>query len=115
MPLRLDHVTNAPKSGRPLLSQEICDEVLKIVTKNLITRMYSCLRIAEEVSKSLGKEDIVSISTVYRILKKNGYESYKPTVKSGLTQTIKDTRQAWCLAHRNIDWKTVVFTDETSV
>jgi hypothetical protein len=80
--------------------------------------MYSCLRIAEEVSKSLGKkenEEIISASTIYQILKKNGYNSYKPTVKPGLTQTMKDTRLVWCIAHKDIDWKMVVFTDETSV
>jgi hypothetical protein len=85
MPLCLRHVTDASKSGRPPLLQEICDEVLKVVTKNSTTRMYSCLRIAKEVSKNLGKEDIVSASTVYRILKKNRYGNYKPTIKPGLT------------------------------
>ena len=115
MPLSLEHVTDASKLGRPLLSQEICDEVLKVVTKNSTIRMYSCLRITKEVSKNLGKEDIVSASTVYHILKKNGYGNYKLTIKLGLIQIIKDTRLAWCLVHRYIDWKTVVFTDETSV
>jgi len=85
MPLYLRHMTDASKSGRPLLSQEICDKVLKVVTKNSTTRMYSCLWITKEVSKNLGKEDIVSTSTVYRILKKNRYENYKPTIKPGLT------------------------------
>jgi hypothetical protein len=47
--------------------------------------MYSCLRITEEVSKNLGKEDIVSASSVYQILKKNRYGNYKPIVKPGLT------------------------------
>jgi hypothetical protein len=115
MPLLLEHVTDALKSGRPPLSQEVCDEVLKVVTKNSTTRMYSCQKIAEVVSENLGKEDIVSATSVYRILKKNGYGNYKPTVKPGLTQKMKDERLAWCLAHRHIDWKLVVFTDETSV
>jgi hypothetical protein len=47
--------------------------------------MYSCLWISEEVGKRLRKEDIVSASIVYRILKKNRYRNYKPTVKLGLT------------------------------
>jgi RNA polymerase-interacting CarD/CdnL/TRCF family regulator len=85
MPLYLRHVTDASKLGRPLLSQEICDEVLKVVTKNNTTRIYSCLWIAKEVSKNLGKEDIISASTVYHILKKNRYGNYKPTIKPGLT------------------------------
>jgi hypothetical protein len=65
--------------------------------------MYSCLRITKEVGKRLRKEDIVSASMVYRILKKNRYRSYKPTIKPGLTQTMKDARLAWCLTHRHID------------
>ena len=85
MPLCLRHVTNAFKSGQPLLLQEICDKVLKVVTKNSTTRIYSCLWITKEVSKNLRKEDIISVSTVYYILKKNGYRNYKPTIKPGLT------------------------------
>ena len=61
----LDHVTDALRSGRPPFSQEICDEVLKVVTKNSITRMYSCQKIADVVSENLRKEDIISVSTVY--------------------------------------------------
>jgi hypothetical protein len=114
-PLLLEHVSDAPKSGRPPLSQEICDEVLRVVTKNSTSRMYSCQKIADVVSENLGKEDIISGSTVYRVLKRNGYGNFKPTVKPGLTQKMKDDRLAWCLAHRNVDWKLVVFTDETSV
>jgi hypothetical protein len=68
--------------------------------------MYFCQRIADKVSKNLRKnekEEIVSASTVYCILKKNGYGSYKPTIKPGLTQTMKDTRLAWCITHKDID------------
>ena len=85
MTLCLRLVTDASKSGRPLLSQEICDKVLKVVTKNSTTRIYSCLWITKEVSKNLGKKDIISTSTVYCILKKNGYRNYKLTIKPGLT------------------------------
>ena len=77
--------------------------------------MYSCQTIADVVSMNLGKEDIVSVSLVYHILKKNGYGSYKLTIKSGLTQTMKDAWYEWCLAYKDVNWKTVVFTDETSV
>jgi hypothetical protein len=102
-PVLLHHVIDAPKSGRPPLSQEICDEVLRVVTRNSTTRMYSCQAIADEVSKNLEKEDIISASTVYRVLKKNGYDSYKPTVKPGLTKTMKEIRYQWCLEHRDTD------------
>ena len=93
-PLLLEHVSDALKSGRPSLSQEICDEVLTVVTKNSTSRMYSCQKITDVVSENLGKEDIISGSTVYRVLKRNGYGNFKPTVKLGLTQKIKDDRLA---------------------
>jgi Transposase/Homeodomain-like domain len=99
----MDHVTDAPRSGRPPLSQEICDEVIKVVTKNSTTRMYSCQNIADVVSENLGKDDIISASTVYRVLKKNGYGTYKPTVKPGLTKAMKEARYTWCLAHKDIN------------
>jgi hypothetical protein len=54
--------------------------------------MYSCQAIVDKVSKNLEKEDIISISTVYQVLKKNRYGSYKLTVKPGLTKTIKEIR-----------------------
>ena len=90
----MDHVIDAPRSGKPPLSQEICDEVIKVVTKNSTTRMYSCQQIANVVSKNLGKDDIISASTVYHVLKKNGYRTYKPTIKPGLTKAIKEARYA---------------------
>ena len=89
--------------------------MIKVVIKNSTTRMYSCQNIADIVSENLGKDDIISASTVYRVLKKNDYGTYKPTVKPRLTKAMKEARYAWCLAHKDIDWKTVVFTDETSV
>ena len=84
-PLLIEHVSDAPKLGRPPLSQEICNKVLKVVTKNSTTRMYSCQKIVDVVSENLGKEDIISMSTVYQVLKRNGYGNYKPTIKPGLT------------------------------
>jgi len=47
--------------------------------------MYSCQKIADVVSENLEKEDIISRSTVYRVLKRNGYSNFKPTIKPGLT------------------------------
>jgi hypothetical protein len=56
--------------------------------------MYSCQQIADIVSKNLRKQDIISISTVYHVLKRNGYGTYKPTIKPGLTKTIKEAHYA---------------------
>jgi hypothetical protein len=102
-PILLDYMTNAPRLGRPPLLQEIYDKVLKVVTKNSSIRIYSCQRITDVVSENLGKEYIILVSTVYYVLKKNSYRTYKPTVKPGLTKTMKEARYIWCLVHKDID------------
>jgi DNA invertase Pin-like site-specific DNA recombinase len=56
--------------------------------------MYSCQQIADVVSENLGKNNIISVSTVYRVLKKNGYGTYKLIVKPGLIKAIKEARYA---------------------
>jgi hypothetical protein len=81
------------------LTQEIYNKVIKIITKNSITRYYSCSQIVEKVLKNLrGKnpEDLklVSASNIYRILSKNSYSNYKHIIKPGLTKAIKKTRKA---------------------
>ena len=40
-PILMDYVRDAPRSGRPPLSQEICDEVIKVVARNSTSRIYS--------------------------------------------------------------------------
>jgi len=44
------HVEDVPRSGRPKISIEIVDLILKTVTQNSTTRGWSCNRIAHEVS-----------------------------------------------------------------
>jgi hypothetical protein len=99
----MDYIIDALRSGRPPLSQEICDKVIKVITKNSITRIYSYQNITDIVSENLGKDNIISISTVYYMLKKNGYRTYKPTIKPGLIKAIKEARYIWCLAYKDID------------
>jgi hypothetical protein len=65
--------------------------------------MYSCQNIADVVSKNLGKDDIISASTIYQVLKKNSYRTYKPTVKLGLIKAMKEACYVWCLAYKDID------------
>jgi len=65
--------------------------------------MYSCQNITDVVSENLGKDNIISASTVYQVLKKNSYGTYKPTVKPGLTKAMKEARYTWCLAHKDIN------------
>lgn len=87
------------------------------MTKNSITREWSCERIANEVSNTRGIARI-SPRTVYDILTENGYSYYKKTVKPGLKDEDKDARLKWCLDHKDWtleDWKNVIWTDGTSV
>jgi transposase len=115
--VEVEHVEDTPRSGRPKIPQSVVDLILKTVTKNSTTRTWSCNRIAWEVSST---PDISSISgmTVWRVLKENGYSSYKRTVKPGLKDEDKVARLKWCLDHEHWtleDWKNVIWTDETSV
>jgi hypothetical protein len=113
----LKYVVDAPKPGRPKTSPVVVDHILRILTKNSTTRSYSAARLAYEVSSIPGIATI-SASTVYRVLKTEGYSVCKQTVKPGLTMDMKKARLAWCLLHEHWtleDWKNVIFTDETSV
>src|SRR6059058_316153 len=44
--VEIHHVEDAPRSGRPKISQGVIDLILKTVTKNSTTRGWSCNRIA---------------------------------------------------------------------
>ena len=79
------HVEDAPRTGRPSIKPETIELIVKTVTRNSITRGWSCGRIASEVSKTPGAET-VSASTVYRSLRAEGYGVYKRTIKPGLTK-----------------------------
>jgi hypothetical protein len=115
------YVDDLPRSGRPRVSTYITAGILTVLTRNSTTRGYSCRRIAQEVSSNLPGRQFVSASTVCRTLIAEGYRSYKRTVKPGLNQENKDKRLAWCITHSIENgwdlekWKTVIWTDETSV
>jgi len=120
MIVQVDHVSNAPRSGRPGISQEIVDLIIKIVTKNSTIRGWSYARIAQEVYDTEGvtPKEAPSASTIYRTLKKEGYNVYKRTIKPGLNAAQKKARYDWCKKYENWgleEWKNVIFTDETSI
>jgi transposase len=100
------------------MTPEVIEAVTTCVTRNSTTRQYSCSQIAYQVNTKLPAEKQISPSTVYRILKKEGYSQYKQTVKPGLNKAAKKKRLEWYLKHKDWtldDWKNVIFTDETSV
>jgi len=93
------HVEDAPRSGQPKVSQELVDSILKTVTQNSTTQGWSCSRIAFEVS-SLSAIS-VSEKSVWRVLCKHKYFSYKRTVKPGLKLEDKVARLNWCLDYEH--------------
>lgn len=114
--IEVEHVEDAPRTGRPKASSALVEHILETVTRNSTTRQWSCARIAAEVTATPGWES-TSASTVYRVLTDNGYGVFKRTVKPGLREEDKKRRLQWCLDHRWTleEWKNVIFSDETSV
>jgi hypothetical protein len=52
------------------------------------------------------------------MLKKNGFQSVKETVKPGFIEAMKEARLVFCKAYKHWtleDWKKIIWTDETSV
>jgi hypothetical protein len=66
--------------------------VKDIVTKNLITRSWSCGSIMVEVATRLGVKKLICAKSVYKVLKAKKYKSYKQTTKPGLIKEIKHAR-----------------------
>ena len=72
----------------------------------------------EKSAEVLGFEAGISIISILRILKDNGFTSKKPTCKPGLTDAAKQQRLQFCLEHCDWtleDWKRVIWSDETLV
>ena len=80
-------MADAERTSRPPILTKAARYIMQVVTKNSITRGYSCARIAREVKKLGGYS--ITPRTVYKILKDKGYSCYKLTVKPGLNKDIK--------------------------
>lgn len=84
--------------------------LIKQVTKDKNGREKPAARIAFETG--------ISASTALRCLKQMKYHAVKRTIKPGLTPAMRTARYQWCLEHQHCtleDWKTVIWSDETSV
>ena len=81
--------------GRPRISTATALFIIKTMTRNSITRGWSCEMITAEVSRT-PRQQPVSKSTVYNVLSQNGYGVFKRTVKPGLTNEMKAARLKWC-------------------
>jgi hypothetical protein len=98
--IEIEYVDDAPRSRRPKTSTATTLFIIEVVTKNSTTRGWSCARIAQEVSSTCRRQP-VSASTVYRVLKENGYRVFKRIVKPGLQEEDKAARLKWCLEHEH--------------
>jgi transposase len=75
-----EHVVDAPRSGRPSKqTEENKQEVIKKVRRDRYGREKTCAQIASEMNN-------ISEVTVWRILRKAGFNKTKPTRKPGLTE-----------------------------
>jgi len=110
------YIVDAPRSGRPTKQTEATQEaVFAQVRKDRFGREKSCADIAGYLSQE-GIE--ISYTTVWKILKKEGFKKTKPTRKPGLTKQMRKERLKFCLDHQYWsleDWKNVIWSDETSV
>jgi len=62
-----------------------------------------------------GREVVVSSRTVRRRLHELGLEYTAPLLKPLLSVVQQSKRLAWATAHLDMDWRQVVFTDETTI
>jgi hypothetical protein len=99
------------KSGRPSKLNEV--DRRRATQLAAYHREWSALKISKVVN--LRGETSVSPRTIQRHLKKCGFFKLLPTIKPMLTKLMKLKRVRWCheMIRREIDWKKVVFSDES--
>jgi hypothetical protein len=98
MRLENEYLANTERTGRPPISQEAITLIIETVTKNAITRGWSCKKISQEIIR-LGQP--VAPRTVYKILKAEDYASCKLIVKPGLNKIIKEVRRDFCEKYKD--------------
>ena len=114
--IRSEHVEDARRTGRPTKqTEDIKTIIIDKVRRDRYGREKSCADLVGDFS-DLGIS--ISATTIWRILKKAGFNKTKPTRKPGLTKKMMAQRLEWCLKHQDWtleDWKNVIWSDETSV
>ena len=110
------HLEDSPKTSRPTKRTEALQETISTkVRRDRFSREISCTDLAGQISTNTTE---ISATTVYRTLKKLGFNKTKPTRKPGLTKKIRDNRLRWYLDYKDWtlnDWKNVIWSDKTSV
>ena len=88
--LKDEWLQDAPRSGRPTKqTPETTKAIIAKVQQNRYGRERSCADLAGELSQ-MGVD--ISSTTIWRILKRNGYRKTKPTRKPGLTKVMRAER-----------------------
>src|SRR5215468_3189570 len=104
----LDHKC---KSGRNrTLSRKASCTIGQLVRRNKeVTTSTIAAKLRER------KVATVSRWTVWRYLRRQGYQSVIPKRKPMLTDSQRVARLKWALAHRDDDWNKTIYSDETSI
>ncbi|KAI7978398.1 hypothetical protein EIK77_007679 [Talaromyces pinophilus] len=106
-----EHVANKERSGRPkVVTEAIEASIIASITKDRAGR--------EKSAEYLAYEAGISESSVLRLLKSKSFKKFKPTMKPGLTEEMKQARLAFALKHQHWtleDFMNIIWTDETSV
>ncbi len=112
-PVVLDeHVSDAPRPGRPRKQDDYKDKVLEKVRADRYGREMTCTFISAELGNN------ISPMTVWRILRAARMKKTKLTRKPGLTKRMRAERLEFCLRYQHWtleDWKRVIWSDETAV
>lgn len=110
-PLILDHVKDKSRCGRPTKITPMDEEaVINAVLKDRYGREKTVLQLASQFN--------ISSQSVLRILHKHKFRKTKPTRKPGLSRDMRTARYLFAQQHQHWtldDWKSVIWTDETSV
>jgi len=98
-----------PRPGRPRILTPEKRRVLGRIVQN--NQYLTC----KEITTSLNSKSEISPRTINRELNKLGYRSCHPRTVPMLTSKQCERRVEWALAHAKQNWKTVVFSDETTM
>src|SRR5205814_9491864 len=102
-PVLLEHVEDAPRSGRPLKAVDTIQQmIVDIIERNSTTRQYSTVQIAMVLEDSFRREGIkICRRTILQTLKRLKYKSVKLTTKPGLNNDQKKVRLRWALKYQS--------------
>ena len=109
------------KSGRKDRSSTCSDRGLKRIIRRFAfkNRPISARSLAEQynagrINKTIEKRsEEISETTVRRVLAQGGIKKAKPKKILSLSAKHLNDRLTWCKEYQNLDWKRVIFSDES--